>query len=116
VTPLAGSIGIQINTSIDRDDAKEVAHVAKKYDGPGNVLICWEHHALAKIVKEIGVVKYGKHVKNGYVDGKGGSSTQEIASISFGRSRSLMMRLIMLAARECQVLTMGWLIHDLIPA
>src|SRR4051812_17765805 len=68
---LADSLGIQVNSSIDRDDVKEAARVARAYDGPGNVLICWEHYNLARIVERIGAERYGKHVKNGALDQEG---------------------------------------------
>lgn len=47
--------------------------MALSYQGPGNVLICWEHHALGKIIKDIGVKKYSKNVPEALqneVDGK----------------------------------------------
>jgi hypothetical protein len=34
---------------------KDAADAAKAYAGPGNVLVCWEHGELAKIVEKLGV-------------------------------------------------------------
>lgn len=57
ILPLATSLSIEPNTSIDRDDASTVASTAKSYveNDDGNVLICWEHGVLGKVVKELGV-------------------------------------------------------------
>ncbi|KAH8758729.1 hypothetical protein F5882DRAFT_337617 [Hyaloscypha sp. PMI_1271] len=57
VLPLSKELGIEINHSIDRDDAHGAADAAKAYNGPGNILICWEHGVLSKIVKALGVKK-----------------------------------------------------------
>ncbi|KAH6720754.1 hypothetical protein BKA61DRAFT_509675, partial [Leptodontidium sp. MPI-SDFR-AT-0119] len=57
VLPLATSLGLEIDISIDRDDFSSVAKTALDFKGPGNVLICWEHKVLTQIVAEIGVVK-----------------------------------------------------------
>lgn len=54
IQPLASDLGLTVDTSCDRDDQKCVADVVDDYDGPGNVLICWEHDALTDIVKELG--------------------------------------------------------------
>lgn len=59
VTPLAASLGLKMNSSIDRDDAESVAAAAKSFEGPGNVLICWEHGQLASIAEAIGITQYG---------------------------------------------------------
>ena len=55
VTPLAESLGLEIDISIPRDDAQGAANAAKSYRGPGNVLVCWEHGQLAKIAEAMGV-------------------------------------------------------------
>ena len=52
--PLAHDLGLKVDTSCARDDAKCVAKVVKNYKGPGNILICWEHGALTDIVKSLG--------------------------------------------------------------
>ncbi|KAN0092120.1 hypothetical protein V8E51_017967, partial [Hyaloscypha variabilis] len=57
VLPLSEELGIKINKSIDRDDAQGAADAAKAYEGPGNVLICWEHGVLSKIVAALGVTE-----------------------------------------------------------
>ncbi|KIW90005.1 uncharacterized protein Z519_09435 [Cladophialophora bantiana CBS 173.52] len=65
VTPLAESLkpyGVPFNFTINRDDVDKVAEAVHDYIkgkgdfvGKGNVLICWEHDALEKIAKAIGV-------------------------------------------------------------
>lgn len=52
--PLASDLGLEVDTSCDRDDQGCVADVVDKYDGSYNILICWEHHALTDIVKKLG--------------------------------------------------------------
>ncbi|KAJ5151654.1 hypothetical protein N7492_009949, partial [Penicillium capsulatum] len=54
VKPLAADLGFKVDTSCDRDDPGCVKDVVDKYDGKGNILICWEHHALTDIVKKLG--------------------------------------------------------------
>lgn len=54
VKPLADDLGLTVDTSCDRDDAKCVEDVVKGYKGTGNILICWEHDALSEIVDELG--------------------------------------------------------------
>lgn len=54
VQPLANDLGLSVDTSCDRDDQDCVADTVNDYDGPGNILICWEHDALHDIVKELG--------------------------------------------------------------
>ncbi len=56
--PLAKSLkpdDVDFNHKIHRDDASGVAQAVQEYSGPGNVLICWEHHRLGDIAKAIGV-------------------------------------------------------------
>jgi hypothetical protein len=48
-------LGVEFNTKIDKDDAVGVAKAVKGFSGPGNVLICWEHHNLSDIAKAIGI-------------------------------------------------------------
>ncbi|KAH6661575.1 putative phosphoglycerate mutase family protein [Halenospora varia] len=55
ILPLSQDLGLDVNKSIDRDDVKAAAEAAKAYTGPGNVLVCWEHGELAKIVEKLGV-------------------------------------------------------------
>ncbi|EAW12086.1 putative phosphoglycerate mutase family protein [Aspergillus clavatus NRRL 1] len=54
VHPLADDLGLTVDTSCDRDDPKCVKKAVKAYDGPGNILICWEHDALTDIIKKLG--------------------------------------------------------------
>lgn len=51
VLPLAWAIGIDIDTSIDRDDTDKMARKAKKQEGI--VLICWEHERIYDIGKHL---------------------------------------------------------------
>lgn len=62
VKPLVESLGkkVEVINTIDRDDAKGVVAAVKAFEGPGNVLICWEHHALTDIVKAFGVPHHPK--------------------------------------------------------
>jgi hypothetical protein len=55
VHPLAESLGLEVDQSMNREDIIGAAAAAKAYDGEGNVLICWEHHRLAAIAKALGV-------------------------------------------------------------
>jgi hypothetical protein len=70
--PLAKSLGIKINDTIDRDDEDGVAEVVTTIKEVGNVLICWEHDQLKDIAKAIGVKGYaqnsGWHGKVEYPD------------------------------------------------
>ena len=54
VQPLANDLGLSVDTSCTRDDAKCVKKLVKKYGGDGNVLICWEHDNLTGIVEALG--------------------------------------------------------------
>ncbi|KAA8641816.1 hypothetical protein EYZ11_006478 [Aspergillus tanneri] len=54
VHPLAEDLGLTVDTSCDRDDAGCVKDAVHKYDGKGNILICWEHKKLTDIVAELG--------------------------------------------------------------
>jgi len=62
IHPLAEDLGLTINSSIDRDDVEAAAKAAKAWEGPGNVLVCWEHGELAKIAEAMGVKKFAKDV------------------------------------------------------
>ena len=57
VRPLSQALGLEVDTSIGRDDVKDAAKAVKIYDGSGNVLICWEHGELVKIAKALGATK-----------------------------------------------------------
>ncbi|EFY89447.1 phosphoglycerate mutase family protein, putative [Metarhizium acridum CQMa 102] len=54
VSPLAQDLGLEVDTSCDRNDSKCVKKVVKNYKGSGNILICWEHKALKDIAEELG--------------------------------------------------------------
>ena len=53
--PLAQALGLDIDLSVNRNDARKVADKVKKFKGPGNILICWEHGQLQDIMQELGV-------------------------------------------------------------
>ncbi|KND92789.1 L-serine dehydratase [Tolypocladium ophioglossoides CBS 100239] len=54
VAPLAGDLGIPVDTSCGRDDSDCVQNVVKSYSGSGNILICWEHKALQDLATALG--------------------------------------------------------------
>ncbi|KAH7024580.1 putative phosphoglycerate mutase family protein [Microdochium trichocladiopsis] len=54
VKPLANDLGLMIDTSCKKKDAKCVAKLVRKYDGIGNILICWEHGILTRIAEALG--------------------------------------------------------------
>ncbi|KKA29066.1 hypothetical protein TD95_005257 [Thielaviopsis punctulata] len=55
VKPLAKDLGLKVDTKCDRDDTDCVVNKIKNYTGKGNILICWEHKRLKKIVRALGV-------------------------------------------------------------
>ncbi|KAH8800261.1 hypothetical protein F5884DRAFT_547743 [Xylogone sp. PMI_703] len=55
ILPLSQDLGLTPNISISRNNAGDAAKAAKAYEGPGNVLVCWEHGVLAKIVEHLDV-------------------------------------------------------------
>jgi hypothetical protein len=67
VKPLADDLGFTVDTSCDRDDPKCVEKAVKHYTGPGNILICWEHHALHGIAKKLGDKNAPDYPSNRYV-------------------------------------------------
>ncbi|RDL31194.1 uncharacterized protein BP5553_09983 [Venustampulla echinocandica] len=57
VQPVATDLGLTVDTSCDKDDAKCVAKLVSAYNAKGaskNILICWEHHNLSDIVEALG--------------------------------------------------------------
>jgi hypothetical protein len=50
-----------VNTQIHRDDAEGVALAVKRYNGSGNILICWEHSQMTNISSAIGVTGYAEN-------------------------------------------------------
>jgi len=60
VTPLAKSLGLVVDTSVNRDNSEGVVEVVNGYSGTGNILICWEHKELHDIMKALGV-KHAPH-------------------------------------------------------
>ncbi|OOF93623.1 hypothetical protein ASPCADRAFT_209565 [Aspergillus carbonarius ITEM 5010] len=54
VLPLAEELGLTVDTSCTKTDAKCVKKLVKHYSGSGNILICWEHGELTDIVEELG--------------------------------------------------------------
>jgi hypothetical protein len=60
VEPLARHLGIEIDDSIHRDNERKAAHRAMSFEGPGNVLICWQHTQLEEIADALGVRGYAR--------------------------------------------------------
>ncbi|EXK40796.1 hypothetical protein FOMG_07537 [Fusarium oxysporum f. sp. melonis 26406] len=58
VKPLADALGLKVHKKIERDDYAGAASEALSFKGPGNVLLCWEHHSLEGIAKAIGIQGY----------------------------------------------------------
>ncbi|KAF5665960.1 phosphoglycerate mutase [Fusarium denticulatum] len=58
VEPLADSLGLKVHKKIERDDYAGAASKALSFDGPGNVLLCWEHKSLEGIARAIGIQCY----------------------------------------------------------
>ena len=54
VKPLAEDLGITVDTSCDRDDARCVKEAIENYKGNGNILICWEHRRMTHLAEELG--------------------------------------------------------------
>jgi hypothetical protein len=90
VLPLANDLkdlGVEFNTDIKKNDAVGVARAVKAYGGPGNVLICWEHHNLSDIAETIGI--------KGYAENSGWSGKLHIQThilTLFGSHQPLTMR------------------------
>lgn len=57
ILPLSESLGLTPDIDIERDDAQGAADLCLKLaqEGGENVLLCWEHGVLGKIVKALGV-------------------------------------------------------------
>lgn len=47
-----------MDTSCEFDDMQCAADLARAYDGPGNILIGWEHIRLGSIVQDLGATPY----------------------------------------------------------
>ncbi|KAF4969891.1 hypothetical protein FSARC_2968 [Fusarium sarcochroum] len=58
VQPLSEELNLKIHENVKRDHYEKAAKEALSFEGPGNLLLCWEHHALANIAKAIGVQEY----------------------------------------------------------
>ncbi|KAL1894314.1 hypothetical protein Cpir12675_003696 [Ceratocystis pirilliformis] len=61
VKPLADHLDIEVDTSCPRGNMKCVKKAIKHYKGKGNILICWEHKRLTKIVKTLGLKHHAPH-------------------------------------------------------
>ncbi|KAI1317560.1 hypothetical protein F5Y16DRAFT_148783 [Xylariaceae sp. FL0255] len=66
VEPLAEDLGLTVDTSCDRDDEKCVADAVDAFQGPGNVLICWEHSELSNIAEELGAKNVDSYPDGSY--------------------------------------------------
>ncbi|KAM0541075.1 hypothetical protein ACHAPJ_013386, partial [Fusarium lateritium] len=58
VKPLAESLGLKVHKNIEEDNYAGAASEALSFEGPGDVLLCWEHHSLEYIAKAIGIKGY----------------------------------------------------------
>lgn len=58
VKPLSKELNLKIHHDVKRDHYDKAAKEALSFKGPGNLLLCWEHNALANIVNAIGVQGY----------------------------------------------------------
>ncbi|KAJ5179271.1 phosphoglycerate mutase family protein [Penicillium capsulatum] len=54
VKRLATDLGLEVDIHCDRDDAWCVRKSIERFKGPGNILICWEHHRMTHLVEELG--------------------------------------------------------------
>lgn len=54
VKRLAADLGLEVDIHCDRDDAWCVRKSIERFKGPGNILICWEHHRMTHLVEELG--------------------------------------------------------------
>ncbi|CAH0056371.1 unnamed protein product [Clonostachys solani] len=54
VAPVAGDLGLEVDTSCDRDDSKCVKKLIKNYEGDGNILLCWQHGQMNNILEALG--------------------------------------------------------------
>jgi hypothetical protein len=70
VLPLSQELGIPVDTSCQRDDEKCVEDVVTNYNGTGNVLVCWEHDELTKLVEQLGDKKAPDYPDNSDVNSK----------------------------------------------
>ncbi|MEV7773576.1 hypothetical protein [Kitasatospora sp. NPDC086791] len=57
VTPLAGRLGLAVNTAYA--ESQESALARSVLSGPGPVLICWEHSRIPRIVEALGAADCG---------------------------------------------------------
>jgi len=60
ILPTAQSFGWadnkdKFNHKIHRDDAADVVDAVNNFDGPGNIVVCWEHGQLTDIAQAFGV-------------------------------------------------------------
>ncbi|KAK7223425.1 hypothetical protein V2G26_011428 [Clonostachys chloroleuca] len=54
VAPVASDLGLEVDTSCDRDDSKCVKNLIKNYAGDGNILLCWQHGQMNNILEALG--------------------------------------------------------------
>jgi hypothetical protein len=87
-------LGVEVNTTIDKDDAAGVARAVGEYRGTGNILICW-NIIIFPILRKLLVSKDLHPVQGGLAR----PNTQAYGLISFGLHQPLMMRLLKYLAR-----------------
>lgn len=54
VTPLAEALNLTVDVSCGKYDIGCAADLVRSYTGPGNILICWQHGKLRKIMERLG--------------------------------------------------------------
>ncbi|KAK5992298.1 hypothetical protein PT974_05699 [Cladobotryum mycophilum] len=57
ILPLAGDLGLNIDVSCGGKDPECVKKAVHKFEGPGNILICWKHTQLNNIAEALGAKK-----------------------------------------------------------
>ncbi|KAF4120339.1 phosphoglycerate mutase family protein [Geosmithia morbida] len=66
VLPLAQDLGLDVDTSCDRDDEDCVKDVVDDYSGSGNILICWEHKRLSNLAEALGAEDVDEYPRDRY--------------------------------------------------
>ena len=74
VLPLANDLGLTVDTSCSKRHPKCVQNLVEKYNGDGDVLICWEHHYLTDIATSLGDRRAPRYPDDRYVTGSLGLS------------------------------------------
>ncbi|CAG9989612.1 unnamed protein product [Clonostachys byssicola] len=54
VAPVASDLGLEVDTSCDRDDSECVKKLIQNYKGDKNILLCWQHGQMNNILEALG--------------------------------------------------------------